>query len=105
MEAFIKLKSMIENDKNLGEFNERKYIIEFISNKNIDKKYLAEELQKRDFISDILFLFQKYFDDNQIIFEGLWIFINISFFLKNATDLSLYLTNKNCINIYIMVFL
>ena len=68
-----------------------------------DKKYLAEELQKRDFISDILFLFQKYFDDNQIIFEGLWIFINISFFLKNATDLSLYLTNKNCINIYIKI--
>ena len=43
MEAFIKLKSMIENDKNQGKFNERQYIIEFVSNKNIDKENLTEE--------------------------------------------------------------
>ena len=43
MEAFVKLKSMIENDKNHGKFNERQYIIEFVSNKNIDKINLTEE--------------------------------------------------------------
>ena len=43
MEAFVKLKSMIENDKNHGKFNERQYIIEFVSNKNIDKENLTEE--------------------------------------------------------------
>jgi hypothetical protein len=43
MEAFIKLKSMIENDKNQGKFNERQYIIEFVANKNIDKEHLTEE--------------------------------------------------------------
>ena len=43
MEAFIKLKSMINNDKNFGKFNERRYIIVFITSKNIDKKYLTKE--------------------------------------------------------------
>ena len=40
METFIKLKSLIENDKKLGKNNEIDYIIEFILNKNIDKKYI-----------------------------------------------------------------
>ena len=65
--------------------------------------YLSEELQKRDFISDIFILFQKYFEDKQVIFEGLWIIINILYFLKNLTDISLFLSNKNCINLYIKI--
>ena len=74
MEAFIKLKSMIENDKNLGEFNERKYIIEFISNKNIDKKYLAEE-NIENFIN---FLNQKKMpiDTNKTLKENIIIALN-----------------------------
>jgi hypothetical protein len=74
MEAFIKLKSMIENDKNLGEFNERKYIIEFISNKNIDKKYLAEE-NIENFIN---FLNQKKLpiDTNKTLKENIIIALN-----------------------------
>lgn len=68
-----------------------------------NKIYLTEELYKKDFISDILILFQKYFDDKQIIFEGLWIFINIIYFLKDNTDLSMFLTNKNCINLYLKI--
>ena len=43
MESFIRLKSMIENDKAFGKFNEKKYIREFLSNKNIDKTYLNEK--------------------------------------------------------------
>ena len=43
MEAFTKLKSMIENDRKYGKYNERRYLIEFISNKNIDKNNITEE--------------------------------------------------------------
>ena len=106
IEIFMKEMKKYIKDQNI-EYN--KYALyclrnQITNNNNFNnKKYLAEELQKRDFISDILFLFQKYFDDNQIIFEGLWIIINISYFLKNATDLSLYLTNKNCMNLYIKI--
>ena len=74
------------------------------SNNNFNNKtYLAEEIQKKDFFSDILFLIQKYFDNKQIIFESLWIFINVLYYLKDTTDLSLFLSNKNCINLYIKI--
>ena len=43
MEAFIKLKCLIENDQKYGQFNERRYITEFIYDKNIDKNMLTEE--------------------------------------------------------------
>ena len=46
METFMRLKSLIENDKKLGKNNEIDYIIEFIINKAIDKKYIAEEYIK-----------------------------------------------------------
>ena len=81
IEIFMKEMKKYIKDQNI-EYN--KYALyclrnQITNNNNFNnKKYLAEELQKRDFISDILFLFQKYFDDNQIIFEGLWIIINIS---------------------------
>ena len=43
METFTRLKSMIENDKNFGKLNEKQYIIDFISNKNIEKKFITEK--------------------------------------------------------------
>jgi len=43
METFVKLKILIENDKQLGKNNETDYIIEFILNKQIDKKYIKYE--------------------------------------------------------------
>ena len=43
METFIKLKSLIENDKKLGKNNEIDFIIEFILNKKIDKKYINRQ--------------------------------------------------------------
>ena len=43
METFTKLKSLIENDKNLGKLNEKQYIIDFISNKNIEKDNITEK--------------------------------------------------------------
>ena len=73
------------------------------NNSSNNKSYLSEELQKRDFISDILSLFQKYLDDKQIIFEGLWIFINILYYAKDISDLCVFLSNKNCINLYLKI--
>ena len=46
---------------------------EGINNKNI----FSELLQKQDFISNILYLIEKYWNDKQIIAEGLWILINV----------------------------
>jgi hypothetical protein len=43
METFVKLKILIENDRQLGKNNETDYIIEFILNKQIDKKYIKYE--------------------------------------------------------------
>ena len=43
METFIKLKSLIANDKKLGKNNETDYIIEFILNKKIDRKYISRQ--------------------------------------------------------------
>ena len=104
----IFLKEMKKNIKHENiEYN--KYALyclrsQITNNNNFNNKnYLSEELQKKDFISDILNLIQKYFNDNQIIYESLWIFINIVYFLKDPSELSLFLTNKNCINLYIKI--
>ena len=43
METFVRLKSLIENDRKLGKNNEIDYIIEFILNKKIDKRYINDE--------------------------------------------------------------
>lgn len=43
METFVRLKSLIENDKKLGKNNEIDYIIEFILSKNIDRKYIEHQ--------------------------------------------------------------
>ena len=40
METFVRLKSLIENDKKLGKNNEIDYIIEFLLNKKIEKNYI-----------------------------------------------------------------
>jgi hypothetical protein len=40
MKAFMKIKSLIENDQNLGKNNEINYIKEFILSKKVDKKYI-----------------------------------------------------------------
>ena len=46
METFMRLKSLIDNDKKLGKNNEIDYIIEFILNRKIDKKYISDEYIK-----------------------------------------------------------
>ena len=106
VEIFLKEMKKYIKDQNI-EYN--KYALfclrnQITNNNNFNNKiYLTEELVKKDFISDILNLFQKYFDNKQVIFEGLWIIINIIYFLKDINELSLFLTNKNCINLYIKI--
>ena len=68
-----------------------------------NKILFSELLQKFDFISDILNLIQKYMDNKQIIFEGLWILINILFLQKDNTDLVLFLSNQQCIQLYLKI--
>ena len=43
MDNFIKVKTYIENDKQLGKDNEFEYIKEFLINKKIDKKHITAE--------------------------------------------------------------
>ena len=106
VEVFLKEMKKYIKDANI-EYN--KYALyclrnQITNNNNFNNKiYLAEELQKKDFISYILYLFQQYFDNKQILFEGLWIIINILYFIKDSTDLCLFLTNNNCINLYLKI--
>ena len=68
-----------------------------------NKNVLSELLLKQDFISDILTLIQKNIDNNQIIYEGLWILINILFYQTDNTDLIIFLSNQQCIQLYIKI--
>ena len=68
-----------------------------------DKKNYIELFQKYDYVSDILFLIQKYFDYKEIIFEGLWIIINVLYFQNENKDLIMFLSNQQCIQLYIRI--
>jgi hypothetical protein len=68
-----------------------------------NKNVLSELLLKQDFISDILNLIQKNLDNKQIIYEGLWILINVLFYQNDNTDLIIFLSNQQCIQLYIKI--
>ena len=69
-----------------------------------NKNLLCELLQKKDLTSDILNLIQKYLDDRLIIYEGLWVLINVLYYQEeNNYDLQLYLSNEQCTNLYIKI--
>ena len=106
LEIFLKeMKKYIKNEnKDLCKYSLYCLRVQ-INDKNSlnNKSFLSEELQKRDFISDILNLFQIYIDDKQIIFEGLWVFINILYYAKDISDLCIFFSNKNCINLYLKI--
>ena len=72
---------------------------EGINNKNI----FSELLQKQDFISNILYLIEKYWNDKQIIAEGLWILINVLYYQRENVDLILYLSSQKNIQLYIKI--
>ena len=106
IEIFIKeMKKYIKNEnKELNKYSLYCLRVQLNDNNNSNNKsYLSEELQNKDFISDILNLFQKYIEDKQIIFEGLWIFINILYYTKDISDLCLFFSNQNCINLYLKI--
>jgi hypothetical protein len=75
-----------------------------LNNENSNNKnVLSELLLKQDFISDILNLIQKNLDNKQIIYEGLWILINVLFYQNDNTDLIIFLSNQQCIQLYIKI--
>ena len=71
------------------------------SNESLNNKtILSNLLVKQDFISDILNLIQNNIDNKHIINEGLWILINTIFFQKDNSDLTIFLSNSHCIQLY-----
>ena len=75
-----------------------------LNNDNLNNKNtLTELLCKQDFISDILNLIQNDLSDKQVIFEGLWILINILYYQKENAELILFLSNDQCIQLYIKI--
>ena len=101
METFIRLKSLIENDKKLGKDNETDYIIEFILNKNIDKKYINHEYINN--FLDFLKCKKLPIDTNKSLKENIILALN---FDKSNKNKDLYTNedninyNNNNINIY-----
>ena len=96
MDTFIKLKSMIDNDKNYGKLNEKQYIIDFISNKNIDKKYFSE----KNFENFRNFLYSKKMpiDNNKSLKDNIIIALNYNDKEdneKNINNLQNYENEKN----------
>ena len=74
MDTFIKLKSMIDNDKNFGKLNEKQYIIDFISNKNIEKKYFNEKNYEN--FHNFLYSKKMPIDNNKSLKENIIIALN-----------------------------
>ena len=71
-----------------------------LNNDNLNNKnVLCELLYKQDFISDILNLIQNNFDEKQVIFEGLWILINILYYKNDNDELIIFLTQDQCIQL------
>ena len=106
IDQFLKEMKANINSKDI-EFN--KYALYCIRTQTLNnetsnnKNVLSELLLKQDFISDILMLIQKNIDNNQIIYEGLWILINILFYQIDNTDLIIFLSNQQCIQLYIKI--
>jgi len=75
-----------------------------INNDNSNNKNVYSELLiKQDFISDILYSLDKYIDNKQIVYEGLWLIINVLYFQQENSDLILFLSNQQCIQLYIKI--
>ena len=106
LDQFLKeMKIYIKSDN--IEFN--KYALycirtQTINNEGSNNKTLYTELLlKQNFIMDIFNLIQKHFDNKKIIYEGLWILINILYYQNNNIDLVINLSNQQCIQLYIKI--
>ena len=68
-----------------------------------NKNLFSELLIKQDYIVYIFNLIQKYFDNKKIIYEALWILINILYYQNNNVDLVVNLSTQQCIQLYIKI--
>ena len=106
LEEFLKQMKIHIKSNNINYIKYALYCIraQTINNDNLNNKnVLSELLYKQDFISDILYLIQNYFDEKQIIFEGLWILINILYYKKDNDELIIFLTQEQCIQLFIKI--
>ena len=106
LEEFLKQMKIHIKSKDINYIKYALYCIrvQTLNNDNLNNKnVLSELLYKQDFISDILNLIQNYFDEKQIIFEGLWILINILYYKKDNDELIIFLTQEQCIQLFIKI--
>lgn len=106
VEIFLKtMKTYIKStDKEYNKYALYCIRVQTISNEGSNNKNdFSELLIKYDFISDILNLIQKNIDNLIIINEGLWILINVLYYQNNNIDLVLFLSNQQCIQLYINI--
>ena len=99
MKIFIQSNNIEENKYALFCIRNQTLINEGTFNKNI----YADKLHKQNFIYDILNLIVKYFDDKSIIYEGIWILINMLYYQKDNYELILFLSTEQCIQLYIKI--
>ena len=99
MKKFIQLENIEYNKYALYCLRIHQLNNEGTNNKNI----YSELLVKQNFIYDILNLIQKYINNKIIVHEGLWILINILYFQTDNFDLVIFLTSKECIQLYIKI--
>ncbi len=106
LEEFLKQMKIHIKSKDINYNKYALYCIraQTLNNDNLNNKnVLCELLYKQDFISDILNLIQNNFDEKQVIFEGLWILINILYYKNDNDELIIFLTQDQCIQLFIKI--
>lgn len=93
-----------------GNIENNKYAFLCLRRQTLDKNTLnnkvafVESLLKEDFVSEILNKMNVNFSDRKILYEGLWILINITYFTNdNNSDLTMFLSSKICIEFYMKI--
>ena len=106
LEEFLKQMKIHIKSKDINYNKYALYCIraQTLNNDNLNNKnVLCELLYKQDFISDILNLIQNNFDEKQVIFEGVWILINILYYKNDNDELIIFLTQDQCIQLFIKI--
>lgn len=106
MEDFIKeMKTHIKST----ELEYQKYALMCLRKQTLEKstmdnkKDFVEKILKEDFISDILNIMANNLNNKQILYEGLWVLINFTYYETDSVEAFYYLSNELCINLYIKI--
>lgn len=106
MEDFIKEMKIQIKSNNL---ENNKYALLCLRKQTIEKntmenkKVFIDRMIKEDFISDILNIMSNNLNNKQILYEGLWILINFTYYETDIIESRFFLSNEICINLYIKI--